>query len=113
MQEADLAQKDLIGETERRVLQKFDDLHYKVETMQEAIKKIGEDGSSLQNSAGMQQVVAPPIQVVAAPEPVSATQKSEPASPTPEASAGEKPEKKKKKSGVSTEQLNAIYETIN
>lgn len=47
----DLAQKEFIGDTERRLLQKFDELHFKVDRLEEAIKKIGEDGSSLQNSA--------------------------------------------------------------
>ena len=46
-----MAQKEFIGDTERRVLLKFDELHFKVDRLEEAIKKIGEDGSSLQNSA--------------------------------------------------------------
>jgi len=51
IEEQDAAQKDFTRNTENSILKKFDELHYKVERLEEAFKKLGEDGSSLQNSA--------------------------------------------------------------
>ncbi len=86
----------------------MDENRFKIEKLEEQMKRHEDDGSSLQQqSAGIRaSIVAAPVTVaVAAPASAHQTQHSEPRSPSPSS--------KKRNAGISQEQLTQIYDTIN
>ena len=108
---------------EKKLLTKFDDLHYRVEKLAVNVTKLAEGASSIDNSIG--RMPPAPVQVAAplVPERASTAElKDEKGTPSPAATPGEPKSpadptptriKKKDKVAMTQEQLNQIYETIN